>query len=173
MSGMSVILAQSVSGTVTDENGEGIPGVNIVVKGSTTGTITDFDGNYSVDAAQGDVLVVSYVGYSSQEITVGSQSNISIQLQLDVASLDEIVVTGYGNQRRKEVTSAVTTVKESDFNKGLNNNPMGLLQGKVAGLTVSKPGGDPNDGYVLRLRGISTVGANASPLIVIDGVAGG
>ena len=118
MSGMSVLLAQSVSGTVTDENGEGIPGVNIVVKGSTTGTITDFDGNYSVDAAQGDVLVVSYVGYSSQEITVGSQSNISIQLQLDVASLDEIVVTGYGNQRRKEVTSAVTTVKESDFNKG-------------------------------------------------------
>ena len=127
MSGMSVLLAQSVSVTVTDENGEGIPGVNIVVKGSTTGTITDFDGNYSVDAAQGDVLVVSYVGYSSQEITVGSQSNISIQLQLDVASLDEIVVTGYGNQRRKEVTSAVTTVKESDFNKGLNNNPMGLL----------------------------------------------
>ena len=173
MSGLSVLLAQSVSGTVTDENGEGIPGVNIVVKGSTTGTITDFDGNYSVDAAEGDVLVVSYVGYSSQEITVGSQSNISIQLQLDVASLDEIVVTGYGNQRRKEVTSAVTTVKESDFNKGLNNNPMGLLQGKVAGLTVSKPGGDPNDGYVLRLRGISTVGANASPLIVIDGVAGG
>ena len=79
---MSVLLAQSVSGTVTDENGEGIPGVNIVVKGSTTGTITDFDGNYSVDAAQGDVLVFSYVGYSSQEITVGSNSNISIQLPL-------------------------------------------------------------------------------------------
>ena len=102
MSGLSVLLAQSVSGTVTDENGEGIPGVNIVVKGSTTGTITDFDGNYSVDAAEGDVLVVSYVGYSSQEITVGSQSNISIQLQLDVASLDEIVVTGFViNEERK------------------------------------------------------------------------
>ena len=173
MSGLSVLFAQTVTGTVTDENGEGIPGVNLVVKGTSTGTITDFDGNYSIEAAEGAVLVVSYVGYSSQEVTVGSQSNISIQLVLDVASLDEIVVTGYGNQRRKEVTSAVTTVKESDFNKGLNTSPMGLLQGKVAGLTVSKPGGDPNDGYVLRLRGISTIGANASPLIVIDGVAGG
>ena len=80
MSGLSVILAQTVTGTVTDENGEGIPGVNIVVKGTSTGTITDFDGNYSVEAAEGSVLVVSYVGYSSQEVTVGSQSNISIQL---------------------------------------------------------------------------------------------
>jgi len=174
LSGMSLLLAQNiVTGTVTDENGEGIPGVNLVVKGTSTGTITDFDGNYSIDAEEGSVLVVSYVGYSSQEITVGSSTSISIQLQMDVASLEEIVVTGYGNQRRKEITSAVTTVKESDFNKGLNTSPMGLLQGKVAGLTVSKPGSDPNDGYVLRLRGISTIGANSSPLIVIDGVAGG
>ena len=171
---MSYSIAQNaVTGTVTDENGDGIPGANIIVKGTRTGSVTDFDGNYSLNAGSGDVLVFSYVGYSTQEITVGSQTEISVQLDVDIASLDEIVVTGYGTQRRQEVTSAVSHLNEDDFNKGLNSSPMGLLQGKVAGLTISKPGSDPNDGYVIRLRGISTIGANAEPLVVIDGVAGG
>ena len=174
MSGTSYLLAQSaVTGKVTDENGDGIPGANIIIKGTRTGSVTDFDGNYSLNASAGDVLVYSYVGYSTLDVTVGSQAEVNVQLTLDVASLDEIVVTGYGTQRRKEVTSAVTHVDEDDFNKGLNSSPMGLLQGKVAGLTISKPGSDPNDGYVIRLRGISTIGANAEPLVVIDGVAGG
>ena len=174
LSGMSYSIAQNaVTGTVTDENGDGIPGANIIVKGTRTGSVTDFDGNYSLNAGSGDVLVFSYVGYSTQEITVGSETEISVQLDVDIASLDEIVVTGYGTQRRQEVTSAVSHLNEDDFNKGLNSSPMGLLQGKVAGLTISKPGSDPNDGYVIRLRGISTIGANAEPLVVIDGVAGG
>ena len=174
LSGMSYAIAQNaVTGTVTDENGDGIPGANIIVKGTRTGSVTDFDGNYSLNAGSGDVLVFSYVGYSTQEITVGSETEISVQLDVDIASLDEIVVTGYGTQRRQEVTSAVSHLDEDDFNKGLNSSPMGLLQGKVAGLTISKPGSDPNDGYVIRLRGISTIGANAEPLVVIDGVAGG
>ena len=174
LSGMSYAIAQNaVTGTVTDENGDGIPGANIIVKGTRTGSVTDFDGNYSLNAGSGDVLVFSYVGYSTQEITVGSETEISVQLDVDIASLDEIVVTGYGTQRRQEVTSAVSHLNEDDFNKGLNSSPMGLLQGKVAGLTISKPGSDPNDGYVIRLRGISTIGANAEPLVVIDGVAGG
>jgi len=174
MSVTSYLLAQSaVTGKVTDENGDGIPGANIIIKGTRTGSVTDFDGNYSLNASSGDVLVYSYVGYSTQDVTLGSQAEVNVQLSIDVASLDEIVVTGYGTQRRKEVTSAVTHVDGDDFNKGLNSSPMGLLQGKVAGLTISKPGSDPNDGYVIRLRGISTIGANAEPLVVIDGVAGG
>ena len=174
MSVTSYLLAQSaVTGKVTDENGDGIPGANIIIKGTRTGSVTDFDGNYSLNASSGNVLVYSYVGYSTQDVTLGSQAEVNVQLSIDVASLDEIVVTGYGTQRRKEVTSAVTHVDGDDFNKGLNSSPMGLLQGKVAGLTISKPGSDPNDGYVIRLRGISTIGANAEPLVVIDGVAGG
>ena len=171
---MSYAVAQNaVTGSVTDENGEGIPGANIVIKGTSQGTITDIDGAFSINASSSDVLVVTYVGYSTVEIPVGSQSNISISLSEDIAALDEIVVTGYGTQVRKEITSAVTSLNEEDFNQGLVSNPMGLLEGKVAGLSITKPGGDPNAGFTLRLRGISTVGANASPLVVIDGVIGG
>ena len=174
ISGMSYAIAQSaVTGTVTDENGEGIPGANIVIKGTSQGTITDIDGAFSINASSSDVLVVTYVGYSTVEIPVGSQANISISLNEDIAALDEIVVTGYGTQVRKEITSAVTSLNEEDFNQGLVSNPMGLLEGKVAGLSITKPGSDPNGGFTLRLRGISTVGANASPLVVIDGVIGG
>ena len=174
ISGMSYALAQSaVTGTVTDENGEGIPGANIVIKGTSNGTITDMNGDFALNASSDDVLVVTYVGYSTIEIAVGSQSEINISLAEDIAALDEIVVTGYGTQERKEITSAVTSLNEEDFNKGLVSNPMGLLEGKVAGLSITKPGGDPNGGFTLRLRGISTVGANASPLVVIDGVIGG
>ena len=174
ISGMSYAIAQSaVTGTVTDENGEGIPGANIVIKGTSQGTITDIDGAFSINASSSDVLVVTYVGYSTVEIPVGSQANISISLNEDIAALDEIVVTGYGTQVRKEITSAVASLNEEDFNQGLVSNPMGLLEGKVAGLSITKPGSDPNGGFTLRLRGISTVGANASPLVVIDGVIGG
>ena len=174
ISGMSYALAQSaVTGTVTDENGEGIPGANIVIKGTSNGTITDMNGDFALNASSDDVLVVTYVGYSTIEIAVGSQSEINVSLAEDIAALDEIVVTGYGTQERKEITSAVQSLNEEDFNKGLISNPMGLLEGKVAGLSITKPGGDPNGGYTLRLRGISTVGANASPLVVIDGVIGG
>ena len=94
MSGTSYLLAQSaVTGTVTDENGDGIPGANIIIKGTRTGSVTDFDGNYSLNASSGDVLVYSYVGYSTQAVTLGSQAEVNVQLNLDIASLDEIVVT--------------------------------------------------------------------------------
>ena len=174
LSGMSYAIAQNaVTGTVTDDNGEGIPGANIIIKGTSQGTITDMDGGFSINASSSDVLIVTYVGYSTVEIPVGSQTNISVSLNEDIAALDEIVVTGYGTQVRKEITSAVTSLNEEDFNQGLVSNPMGLLEGKVAGLSITKPGSDPNGGFTLRLRGISTVGANASPLVVIDGVIGG
>ena len=110
LSGLSYAVAQNaVTGTVTDENGEGVPGANVIIKGTSRGTITDMDGAYSLDAASSDVLVFTYVGYSTVEIPVGSQNSINVSLSEDIAALDEIVVTGYGTQVRKEITSAVTS----------------------------------------------------------------
>lgn len=165
------MYAQKVTGTVSDGS-DALPGVSIQVKGSTTGTETDFNGKYSINANSGDVLVFNYLGYKSEERTVGSEAVINVSLLQDATSLDEIVVVGYGNTTKKEVTSAVTTVGEEQFNKGTVNSPSGLLQGKVAGLSIYNKGGNPNQDAVIRLRGISTVGANSSPLIVIDGVIG-
>ncbi|MGA0403424.1 MAG: SusC/RagA family TonB-linked outer membrane protein, partial [Flavobacteriaceae bacterium] len=162
--------AQTVSGTVSDNQGP-LPGATVVVKGTATGTTADFDGNYSISASAGDVLVFSYVGYAAQEITVGNQSTINVVLELG-NMLEEVVITGYGSQQQKEITSAVVSVDEESFNKGAINDASQLLQGKVAGLQIYNRGGNPNAGAVIRLRGLSTIGANASPLVVIDGVIG-
>ncbi len=165
---------KTVTGTVKEEDtGESIPGANVVVKGTSNGTVTDIDGNYSLsftgDAA---VLVFSFVGYKTVEIEAGNQSVIDVNLAPDITALSEIVVTGYGTQEKKEITSAVASVKEEDFNVGNVQSPEALIQGKVAGLTITKAGGNPNGGYNIRLRGLSTLGDNTSPLIVVDGVIG-
>ena len=172
----SVAWSQSrtVTGKVTSlDDGIGIPGVNVVEKGTSNGTVSDVEGNYTINVAEGATLVFSFVGYSGQEVTVGNQNSIDVALTADVTSLDEVVVVGYGTQEKKEITSAVTSVKEADFNRGTVNDPIQLLQGKVAGLNITRPGGDPNAGFNVRLRGVSTFGANSEPLIVIDGVIGG
>lgn len=169
------LLAQTrtITGTVTGgDDGLGIPRVNVTVKGTTRGVATDFDGNYSIEASSSETLVFSFIGYVSQEVLVGNQSTISIVLQPDYAELDEVVVVGYGSQEKKEITSAVASIKPEDFNKGNVADPTQLLAGKVAGLSITRPGGDPNGGFNIRLRGVSTFGANASPLIVLDGVPG-
>lgn len=164
---------RTVTGTVTDaESGEAIPGANIVEKGTSNGTITDFDGNYRLTVGDGATLVVTFVGYKAQEIEVGSRSVIDVKLGLDVQALSEVVVVGYGTQDKKEITSAVASIGEEEFNNGNVTTPEQLLQGKVAGLSIVRPGGDPNQGQEIRLRGLSTFGANSSPLIVLDGVIG-
>lgn len=165
-------LAQtSVSGTVTDSDGEALIGANVLEKGTTNGTITDIDGTYSLSVADGATLVFSFTGFAEQEVVVAGQSTIDVALAAG-EFLDEVVVTGYGTQSKKEVTSAVERITEEEFNKGPINDPAQLLQGKVAGLQVYNRGGDPNASSTIRLRGISTVGANAQPLVVIDGIIG-
>lgn len=169
------LLAQTktVTGTVTGgDDGLGIPRANVTVKGTTRGTPTDLDGNYSIEVSADETLVFSFIGYTAQEILVGNQTTINVVLQPDVALLDEVVVVGYGSQEKKEITSSVASIKPEDFNKGNISNPTQLLQGKVAGLSITRPGGDPNGGFNIRLRGLSTFGANSSPLIVLDGVPG-
>lgn len=163
-----------VTGTVTEaDTGDPIPGANVVVKGTSSGSVTDIDGKYSVNIPDdGAVLAFSFVGFVTEEIEVGNQSVINIALVSDVTALSEIVVTGYGTQEKKEITSAVASVKSEDFNVGNVQNPAQLIQGKVAGLTITRAGGNPNGGYEIRLRGLSTLGPNTQPLIVIDGVIG-
>lgn len=175
MLGSVGLMAQqrTVSGKVVsaDDNSP-VPGVNVLEKGTSNGTATDANGNYSISVADNATLVFTFVGYASQELVVGGRSVLDVTLQSDVTSLSEIVVTGYGTQDKKEITSAVASLKEKDFNQGNVTTPGQLIQGKVAGLSIVRPGGDPNQSPTIRLRGLSTFGANSEPLIVLDGVVG-
>lgn len=166
--------SREVSGTVLDKTmGDPLPGVTVLVKGTTRGTNTDLDGKFTIPLQAGDqVLIFSFVGFSAQEITIGNQSIINVELEEDITSLQEAVVIGYGTQDKKEITSSVASVGVEGFNKGNFTNPQSLLTGKVAGLNISTPGGSPNAQPTVRLRGISSFGANSSPLIVLDGVIG-
>jgi TonB-dependent starch-binding outer membrane protein SusC len=163
-----------ISGKVAEsDSGEGIPGVSVLVKGTTRGAITDLDGNFTISAGGNDVLVFSFIGFQTIEEAVGNRSIINVALSASIQALNEVIVVGYGTQERKEITSAVTSVKAENFNQGTVNDPRQLLQGKVAGLNIARPGGNPNAGFNMRLRGISSIGENAEPLVVIDGVIGG
>jgi len=166
----ATLVAQNISGTVASDDGP-LPGATVIVKGTNNGTTTDFDGNFSINASSSDVLVISYVGFLSQEVNVGDSDEINISLMPDNA-LEEIVVTGYGSQKEKEITSAVTKITAEEFNKGPIATTAGLLEGKVAGLSIYSKGSNPNAASVIRLRGTSTIGSNISPLFVIDGVPG-
>ena len=165
------VAQTTVSGTVLDSDGEALIGANVLEKGTSNGTVTDIDGTYSITVADGATLVFTFTGFADQEIAVAGQSTIDVTLAAG-KFLNEVVVTGYGTQRSKEVTSAVETISEKEFNKGPINDPAQLLQGKVAGLQVYNRGGDPNNASTIRLRGISTVGSNAQPLVVVDGIVG-
>ena len=176
--GFAISLAcaqqRTVTGKVTSDDGGPLPGVNIVLQGTLQGTMTDNEGNYSIAVPGPEaVLVFSFISFTSQTVTVGSRSKIDVVMVSSVSALGEIVVVGYGTQKKREVTSSITSVKSDEFNKGNVSSPVQLIQGKVAGLSISKPGGDPNAGYDIRLRGLSTIGANTGPLVVIDGVIGG
>ncbi|MGS2737789.1 SusC/RagA family TonB-linked outer membrane protein [Sinomicrobium sp. M5D2P17] len=158
----------AVSGTVTDNSGP-LPGVNVVVKGTTVGTTTDFDGNYSIDASSGDILVFSYIGYRTLEKTV-SGTTLDIVLEEDTQQLDEVVLIGYGQVKKKDATGSVTTVKSDDFNNGMVVSPDQLIAGKTAGVQITTSGGEPGAGANIRIRGGASLNASNDPLIVIDGV---
>ncbi|OKL40344.1 SusC/RagA family TonB-linked outer membrane protein [Pontibacter flavimaris] len=161
----------TVSGTVTDETGVGLPGVTVVLRGTTRGTSTDASGNFKIEVPQtGAVLVLSYIGYTTQEVTVGNQTNINVVLAQDTKALQEVVVVGYGTQRKSDITGSVTAISEEDFQQGNITTPEQLIQGKVAGVQISSNGGAPGSGSRIRIRGGSSLNASNDPLIVIDGV---
>ncbi|MBN8652724.1 MAG: SusC/RagA family TonB-linked outer membrane protein [Cytophagales bacterium] len=164
---------QTVTGKVTAaDDGSGIPGVNVLEKGTTNGTVSDTEGNFRISVGANATLVFSFVGYASQEVAVGGQSVVNVSLQSDVTALSEVVVVGYGSQDKKEITGSVVSLSSEQFNRGNVNDPRQLLQGKVPGLSIYNRGGNPNSSATFRLRGISTIGSNSQPLIVIDGVLG-
>lgn len=170
----SLTYAQrTVTGTVKEAGtGEPLIGANVLIRGTSTGTITDVDGSFSLEVPEGsNVLEISYTGFGTEVFTLDGANNIEVVLTAGKL-LEEVVVTGYGTQRQKEITSAVASIKAEDFNKGAITSPAQLLQGKVPGLIIAKPNGDPNGGFNIRLRGLSTVGGNTEPLIIIDGVPG-
>ena len=171
--GNLVVGQIAVTGKVSDKSGQPLPGVSVTLKGTSTGTTSDASGAFSLTAKDSTaVLVFTYVGFPMQEITLGNRSTLDVTLSSSAGQLNEVVVIGYGTQKRKEVTSAVATVNAEGFNKGNISDVAQLLQGKVSGLSISRPGGNPNGGFTIRLRGLSTLGANTSPLIVVDGQIG-
>ncbi|MBL3657125.1 SusC/RagA family TonB-linked outer membrane protein [Fulvivirga sediminis] len=163
-----------VSGTVISGAEQvGMPGVSVLIKGTSTGVTTDGDGSYSVSVPnENSVLIFSFIGYKSQEVSVSGRSTIDISLEDDISQLDEIVVVGYGTQKKSEVTSAVASVKAEEFTAGAMRDASELIKGKVAGLDITNGSGDPSASANIFLRGVSTLQGSTSPLILIDGVPG-
>ena len=171
---LTALAQQKVTGKVKDSSGEPVIGASVVVKGNNTmGTISDFDGNFMLDVPAKSVLVISYIGYVTQEVPTAGKNSLEIVLKEDTKTLDEVVVIGYGTQRKGDVTSSVASVKADNFVKGAVKDVGQLIQGKVAGLAITNPNGDPTGSTQIRLRGTNTIGgANTAPLVLIDGIPG-
>ncbi|MCL7765070.1 TonB-dependent receptor [Polaribacter sp. Z014] len=159
----------TVKGSVTGE-GELLPGVSIVIKGTSNGTTTDFDGNYKIVAAPTDMLVFSYMGYATKSIIVGSKSKINVTLKNDTSVLDEIVVVGYGTQKKKELTGAVSQIKSDEIMKTATSDLSSALQGQIAGVTVVASDGAPGSEANVMIRGLTSINGGNKPLYVVDGI---
>lgn len=169
---MSFFAQSTLSGTVTEEDtGMPVPGVNVLVKGTNNGTTTDFDGHYTLSGLrENDVLVFTYVGFARQEIPYTGQETLDLVMAPDESILDEVVLIGYGSTRRQDATGAVQQITPEEFNRGAIVSPEQLLSGKSAGVRITSGNGEPGGGSEIRIRGGSSLSANNSPLIVVDGI---
>lgn len=162
--------AKTISGLVVDQKGEPIIGANVVQKGTTNGTITDIDGNYSLNVPEGATLQITYIGYNAKEVTIGKESVIRIVLQEDTQNLEEVVVVGYGVQKKVNLTGAVSNIKSELLENRTASNPVNMLTGNVSGVTIVQNAGQPGaDGAALRVRGVGTLG-NSEAMVIVDGV---
>ncbi len=168
LSGQFLYAQVAVKGQVIEADAEGLPGVNVVEKGTTNGTVTDFNGNYSLSVDPGAVLVFSYIGFKSQEIAVGGRSTIDVAMELDVTSLQEVVVIGYGTINKSDLTGAVAQIKTEDMQRLATSDVNLTLQGRAAGVQIIKDSGAPGTGSVVRIRGIGSL-SNSNPIYVVDG----
>ncbi len=169
---VSTVYSQSraVTGTVTDESNSPMPGVNVIIKGTTVGTTTDVNGNFTLQANSGDVIVVSFIGYTPQEVVVGNQTRIDFRLQEDVATLQEVVVVGYGVQKRSDLTGAISSVSGEDVRQSISTSFDQALQGRVAGVQITQNTGQPGGAVSMRIRGTTSLTGSSEPLYVIDGI---
>src|SRR5918993_3037947 len=175
LTNLAMAQGRTISGKVTDpKTGSGLADVSVLVKGSTIGTTTGTDGAYSLSVPQNaTTLTFSAVGFGEQEVRLSGSGTINVNLQSSVGSMDEVVVVGYGTQTRREVTSAVSSVKAEDMRQSGARNALDLVQGKVAGLQIRRSSSNPNSGVGIQLRGVTSLTAGITPLIVIDGIPGG
>lgn len=166
----AISLAQTeVTGTVTDDYGTPLPGANVIIVGTSTGVVTDFDGNFRIVATQGDVLEITYLGTKTQRVTIGYSNKAQVVMETDAAQLDDVVVVGYGTQRRSDVTGSIASLKSEDFNKGVVTNPGELLQGKLAGVNIAASSGEPGAAQNIIIRGVGSLRSGTQPLYVVDG----
>jgi iron complex outermembrane receptor protein len=164
---------KTITGRITDNDGLPLAGVNVLEKNTTNGVIADADGKYSISVASANsILVFSFIGYETQEATVGSRSVVDVSLKLALTGLDEIIVVGYGTQQKRAISGSVTKVAEKDFNAGITRTAADFIQGKVAGLTITTSSGDVTSQQSMRLRGTSSLTGSSEPFVVIDGVPG-
>lgn len=164
---------KTISGNVSDESGVPLPGVNVVIKGTETGTSTDFDGNYSISASEDDVLIFSFVGFLEQEIEVGSSESFDISLEMGSDELEEIVLTGYGSVKKRDLTGAIAQIKTEVIQRANPTQAAVSLQGQVAGVNVTRTGGKPGDEIDINIRGLNNFdNEKTRPLVVVDGILG-
>ena len=169
---LDVSAQTTINGQVKDDMGEAVIGASIVVKGTSNGTVTDFDGNFTLKCQSGAKLVITYIGYTPQE--VAAKDGMQVTLKEDVAQLNEVVVVGYGSMAKKEISSSVVQISKDQFNQGAASDAMALVAGKVAGLNVaSSADANPNAMTDIQVRGAGSLSASNGPLVVIDGIAGG
>ena len=166
---MQAIGQKTISGVISDADAVPLPGVNVIVKGTNKGVVTDFDGNFALEANDGDVLTISFIGFTTQEVVVGDDNNLSISLDEDYAKLDEVIITGYGSTAKKDLVSSISQIK----GEALLNQPVArvdnMLQGRAAGVNVVSTSGEPGAASTIRIRGMSSINGNNKPLFVIDG----
>ncbi|UII25255.1 TonB-dependent receptor [Fulvivirga maritima] len=168
---VSAFAQQTITGKVTDdEDGMELPGVNILEKGTTNGTVTDISGNFTLKVGENATLILSYVGYATQEVSVNGRTSLEIKMATDVTELTEVVVVGYGTQKKEDATGAVAAVSSKDFNKGVMASPQDLIKGRISGVQITNAGGAPGSQSTIRIRGGSSLTASNDPLIVVDGV---
>lgn len=160
---------QIVSGTVTDETGEPLPGASVMEKGTQNGAITDIDGNFTIEVADNATLIISFIGFTTQEVSVSGRTQIDVQMNPDIALLEGVVVVGYGVQKRSDVTGSIASVNNENFNKGVVANPGQLLQGKVTGVNVTSVSGEPGASQNIIIRGMGSLRSGTTPLYVVDG----
>ena len=163
-------LQSNITGTITDENGVPLSGASIVVKGTTTGAVADFDGNYAINAPSDATLVFSYVGYARQEVQINGRSSVNATLQPDAAALDEVVLVGYGTQKKGEVTGAIETVTAEQLSIVQVASTIDAIKGQIAGVDVQSTGGRPGQNPTVRIRGRRSISASNDPLYVVDGI---
>lgn len=161
---------QTISGKVTDYNNQPLPGVNVLIKGSTEGTVTNLDGDYTIQAEYGDVLIYSFIGFLSEQITIGSNTTINITLIEDIQKLDEVVVVGYGSMKKSDLTGSIASVKTEDLQKIPSSSLDQSLQGKVSGVQITQLSAQPGGATSIRIRGGSSIYAGNEPLYVVDGM---